>query len=171
MDTGLQAAIIGSLFAGAFGGVCLGSIAAGLFLYLAHVRGQVRSSRGWPTTPGTITSAAGRAHSNRGSLSYYYPVVSYAYQVAGRSYTSSRIAFGLPQSAAHNTREAAAAHYPLGSTVPVFYNSRNPADAVLERREANFTIWIVAGIVFVLAATVPICMVIAGIVPLLPPAR
>jgi hypothetical protein len=142
----------------------LGSIAAGLVLYLAHVRGQVRSSLRWPSAVGTVTGTAARQHRTQGSTSHYFPTVNYAYAVDGRPFTGSRVAFGL---AAHlrgyPTAEQAQAHYALGAQLPVYYNPRNPGEAILERRGATAMVWVIAGLVFLLTATVPICMVIAAL--------
>jgi hypothetical protein len=160
----LWSAHLATVLAGVVAGLILGSLAGGLVLYLAYVRGQVRSSLRWPSAVGMVTGTAARAHRTDGSTSHYFPTVSYAYAVAGRQFTGSRVAFGP---AAHlrgyATAEQAMAHYTIGGQLPVYYNPRNPGEAVLERRGATAMVWVVAGFVFLLTATVPICMVIAAL--------
>jgi hypothetical protein len=158
----MDAARLVAVGAACLAGIVLGTLATGLLLAVAHLRGRIKSSRGWRPTQGTITAAGSRRHSPSRGSTYYYPVVTYAFEAAGRRYTHDRIAFGVGPSSSHDTPESAAARYPVGSQVTVYVNPRNPADAVLERRETNWTLYAMAGIVFVVAAVVPIAMVFAA---------
>lgn len=161
--TEMDTARLAALAVGCVAGLVLGGLAAGLVLAAAYLRGRIRSSHNWQPTQGTVTASASRYHHGRGGR-YHYPVVSYAYQVGGRTFTHDRIAFGVGPASAHATAEAAAARYAVGSPLTVYVNPRNPADAVLERRETSLTIYFIAGIVFILAATVPVCMVAAALI-------
>ncbi len=159
----MDAARLAAVGAACLAGVVLGTLATGLLLAVAHLRGRIRSSRGWRPTQGTITAASSRRHSPSRGSTYYYPVVTYAYEAGGRRHTHDRIAFGIGPSSGHDTPERAAARYPVGSQVTVYVNPHNPADAVLERRETNWTVYAAAVIVFLVAVTVPLAMVFAAL--------
>jgi hypothetical protein len=105
----------------------------------------------WPTTEGVIETGELNYQSSDDGNGTYSASVSYRYQVAGRHYTSTRVAFGqLSSSAAH--AQAILNRFPPGRTVPVHYESNNPEQAVLETRIHGGT-WVcfAVGIVFLLA--------------------
>ena len=93
------------------------------------------SSRTWPSVPGTIVaSTVGSYRSGEALGRRYYPAVRYTYAVGGREYRSKRIQFD--ELATNRTQEHIAAilarKYPLGATVPVYYDPSRPGRSVLE---------------------------------------
>ncbi|MGH9849160.1 MAG: DUF3592 domain-containing protein, partial [Blastocatellia bacterium] len=63
----------------------------------------------------------------------YYPAVRYRYEVDGRTYSGKRLYF---DEVASTERWAArlARKYPVGATVPVYFDPANPERALLEPR-------------------------------------
>lgn len=157
MDEMATARLI-AVLAGCVAGLILGAVAAGIVLIAGFYRDQARRSRRWPSTLGTITASAPPLAPDA-----VYPEVTYSYEVAGHTYTSGRIAFGSPSPNPAGTGDPATSRYGPGRAVTVYYDPANPADAVLERRDASPLLWIIAAIVFVLAAVFPILFVLAGL--------
>ena len=104
------------------------------------VRGIARAARPltWSSTTGEITSSlsdqvfvgitVGR-YSNRPTFETHYHV-KYRYVITGVEYTGTRInEFGSPERTYALTGER---RFPIGAKIPVRYNSRNPAESVLE---------------------------------------
>jgi hypothetical protein len=113
-------------------------ILALVFFYIA-LRGRRASSitKTWPTTSGRVLRSEvelRRSHSSEGGYSSsYYPVVLYEYEVMGQRYQSTTLSPGLEYGLGFQGRvQARVAKYPVGSTVLVYYNPQNPAQAVLE---------------------------------------
>lgn len=103
-----------------------------------RARKTVRASMGWPAVQGRVLEAYVGHHSDDEDT-VYYPVVRYAYTVAGQEYTSDQIAFGPEVASSMDALQAekTVARYPEGSLVTVYYNPDNPQEAVLERRLAS----------------------------------
>ena len=106
----------------------------GLLLVVLGIRTALQeyTATRWPRTQGVIQTAAIRVvRTSRGSISI--PEISYSYQVNGQPYGSNRVTFRfgtvllLPPSA-----ESVVDAYPEGTVVTVYYNPRNPSEAVLE---------------------------------------
>ena len=83
----------------------------------------------WPTTPGTIQSS--KVVTVEGGRSVgHMPTVSYTYQVSGVSYEGHRI-YMLDSSEFPAQARNTVAEFPVGSTVAVHFNTRDPALALL----------------------------------------
>ncbi|MBK8616580.1 MAG: DUF3592 domain-containing protein [Anaerolineales bacterium] len=130
------------VFAGIAGVVCsiiipilvIGGI--GFFFYKRNQKSTAyrQTAQTWPAVTGTVLMST--IQSKRiGQSHKTYPVVIYQYVVngqgfqgqtirAGEQFLSARVA-GQPQ--------ATVARYPVGASVPVYYNPANPAESVLER--------------------------------------
>jgi hypothetical protein len=98
-------------------------------------------TRTWPSTTGVVqisTLEMRRSSSSQHNM-VAYPQVVYTYQVGGQSYQSNRIQSGLEWggSGARNV----VVRYPVGSQVTVYYDPRNPAEALLERKSSS-SIWL-----------------------------
>ena len=109
------------------GGVLLGFGLINIVIAIAFNHSQIRTGF-WPTTAGLIeVSESRRFRSGPASAQ-----VSYSYEVDGRRYSSSRIT--TRDSSYEDIRFAmeAADRFPVGETVTVSYNRRNPSEAVLE---------------------------------------
>jgi hypothetical protein len=127
-----------------------------LFL-IANLRLSLASAR-WPTTTGKILSSVAEGHGTlasggRGQAgTVWSPVVEYSYQVAGRDYHGSRIAFGGDVSGSRDFAQGIAARYPAGSAVTVHFDPDNPSFAVLEPRVAFAWVTLVLTVGFFAAA-------------------
>jgi hypothetical protein len=122
-------------------------------------RRQVAEASRWPQTAGRVVSSTVEHYRQRvggartGDLvTFYEAVVEYSYSVNGREYHSTRLSFGGKTTGAQALAEAQAAQYPAGSQVMVHYDSKNPANAVVDVRIAQgVTFFIVALAFFALA--------------------
>ncbi len=85
------------------------------------------ASTGWPTVTGRVTASE---IITRGTKQK--PRVTYAYQVNGRPYTSSRIKFGDTTGNNPSAARRVTERYPAGTEVEVYYDPGLPGNAVLE---------------------------------------
>lgn len=110
------------------------------FIITAH------EARFWPRTEGEVVSttvraqtlhAAGTQASRRARERFrtYYPEITYRWTVAGQAHTGSRYSLGESHPDYPERAQAvlAAATYPGGRTVDVFYDPADPGSAVLDR--------------------------------------
>lgn len=129
----------------------LGLLGLGLIGFGWRSRQRAAASRRWPQAPGQITRTGVResvSHESDGrSVTRYAPVVEYAYRVDQQTYHGQRVAFGA-EAAYPSAAKAADAlgGYPVGKPVPVFYDPRHPANAVLERRAGGVVAAMAAGL-------------------------
>ncbi len=103
---------------------------------------QALTARRWPQTTGWVVYSGiqeewvrtRRYTSHRVSPARRYEAqVVVEYEVNGRRYRSERLHFGdHVLSSDPGPAEKTAAHYPVGSEVPVFYNPANPVEASLK---------------------------------------
>ena len=134
--------------------VMLAMFAAGIFM-LARGGYEIKGAHGtgnWPSTTGKITSSSVRKETRRESnktSTVYYPSVQYRYQIDGRPYTSSRIAFGNASGGRKSFAQDVAEKYPSGQKVTVYYDPDDPQYAILETGFTWNSIFIfLGGIVF-----------------------
>jgi hypothetical protein len=134
----------------------LGMFAAGIVL-LAWGAYEIKGSResgSWPTAQGTIRSSSVSKRTTRDSnhrtRTTCYPKVGFQYQVDGRNYTSSRIAFGTGDTGGSaKWARKIVNKYPVGKTVMVYYNPQDPQYGVLESGITwRSIIFLLAGIAF-----------------------
>lgn len=85
----------------------------------------------WPVTDGVIQSARQKSHPDNDGSTTYSAEVTYAYQVAGISYTGSKITIGSMSSSSEYA-QGVLSRYPVGGKVSVHYSATAPTDAVLE---------------------------------------
>lgn len=89
-------------------------------------------SRDWPHVQGMIlTSTVTRRPTGVTGADVYAPVVTYTYEVSGRRFEGSKIAFYIGGGGLRWANEISD-RYPKGSTVKVFYDPRDPSRAVLQ---------------------------------------
>jgi hypothetical protein len=97
---------------------------------------QARACSRWPTVPGKILEGrieTGPVSDDKGDTEFSGYRLLYSYRVDGREYRSTRLYLGNPVlSGGTRTAERLAAKYPPGADVTVYYNSANPAMAMLE---------------------------------------
>lgn len=97
-----------------------------LFLLGAFYLYQGISSIQWPSVEGRILYSHARGGSRPETLLWY------EYYVRNRRYLASSYRNGGNGTPFLEFAEAAAKRYPVGRAVPVYYNPRNPQDALLE---------------------------------------
>lgn len=174
------------LFFAACGGIfVLALFGLGGFLIAFSVRNRrkAEASQNWLSVPGRIVSAEVKQGTSRETKRditgeerevtsyYYYPAVEYTYEVGGQTYTGKRLAFGGIVGHSDPAKAAAAlAPYQPGSTVTVYYDPQNPAEAVLERKAGGYTWGLVVGAICLLLGACIACVLLVGIVRNLPAA-
>ena len=110
-----------------------GIVAFGLALAWGGVWGPARTKQiqaGWPTVQGTILSSEGifknKWHPEKPTIAHLN--ADFAYEVGGQTFTGhQRVEVGREK----NSVEEAELRFPLGSTVAVYYNPDDSADAVI----------------------------------------
>lgn len=122
-----------------------------LLLALAMQR-EAWAARDWPSVPGEILSAESEAYldwttsGGRDVMrTFFRPVIVYIYTVNRQEYTSDRVSFG-GQAGWSSSRffRRTLEQYPPGRLVTVYFNPRNPSEAVLERRV--WGLWLLVGV-------------------------
>jgi hypothetical protein len=92
---------------------------------------RAKSSVQWPQAKGVITSShlvVGHFKQMKG----YRGVVQYRYQVGSAEYSGSRFSFGRDHLAVQDAWQKVLDAYPVGKTVDVYYDPRDPGFAILE---------------------------------------
>lgn len=107
------------------------AIVIGAVLYVVQLRQGLRAeaSKKWPRASGTVTACAlekSPEHRRR-----YRALVQYSYRVGGKDYQGSRIFWGGNEGREKHVASVVET-YPAGSKVRVFYDPKNPAEAVLD---------------------------------------
>jgi hypothetical protein len=110
-----------------------------------RVGGDMRASRDWPSTSGTIEAARVAMQSEGNERKLFGAQVSYRYTVGGRSYTGERISFESGASPNRGLAEAIVQRYAPGSAVRVFYDPVRPERAVLEPGGTRILPWLLGG--------------------------
>ena len=98
---------------------------------------RIKSSAKWPTTQGQVVSSSIVNDSTRirggGYNRLYRAAITYQYTVNGKQYKSDTFTFGIPHSFANRAdAEHETQVFPVGKTVDVHFDPRNPATASLE---------------------------------------
>ena len=114
----------------------------GLILFAAAYKTlQVRAARDWPSTPGKVVISAAEVRevkvldSDRESGHRFeernFANIVYEYSVSGQTLSNNRVSIG--EDLGNFQVAETLARYPVGAAVTVYYNSRHPREAVLER--------------------------------------
>jgi hypothetical protein len=145
--------------------MALGLIAFGAFTGLqafTTLREQLRAwngaskSRAWPATSGVIEQSELTWRGIRGPRAR--PLVSYRYQVDGKSYVGQRVNFSFARIYYTPEAQAVLDRYLARAQVSVYYDPEHPAESTLEQRHDS-----VAGGVFVgLMLLFPTLLCLAG---------
>ncbi|MBT3313902.1 MAG: DUF3592 domain-containing protein [Anaerolineae bacterium] len=156
-----------AILVGGFVVLVFGIIGAVLIYKYFQEKKEAEESQGWSSTIGQIIKSFMRREvSYESNNTIYYPEVEYLYEFIGTEYTGHRIAFG--GSAGHsNSRksEEVLARYPVGKSVPVFYDSNNPQDSVLIRKMGTGgKVFLFVGALFLLLSICTVC--VGGIIAL-----
>src|SRR5579864_7747853 len=107
---------------------------------------ETRQAAAWPSTRASITVSELRAERHRGSEEGTQvrnrAHVEYEFTLGDRVIRGSRIGIGeIPDSNPEDTLT----RYPVGATVPVYYNPKRPEDALLERDPPVRLAWLYVG--------------------------
>ncbi|MFZ3360062.1 MAG: DUF3592 domain-containing protein [Xanthobacteraceae bacterium] len=103
----------------------------GMVVYIVQFRQGLKAdaSKKWPTASGTVTaSALEKVPDNRWR---YRAALQYGYRVRGKDYQSSRVFWGGNEGREKHMASVVET-YPAGCKVRVYYDPKNPADAVLD---------------------------------------
>lgn len=116
---------------GLIAGLMLGGVI--LIAVVAKLR-EVRAAAVWPSARGKVITSQVQARRKRDNDSEEvanYPLVEYEYGVNGKTYTGSRI--GIGEDVANTDVSKTLEKYPVGASVLVFYDPKDPGKALLER--------------------------------------
>lgn len=108
--------------------------AAGVALLIYGI-GLIRDARAcehWPQVSGKIISTEAQVVAKEKNKTTYAPSVTYRYEVAGKSYESSRVTLVPRNTKNRSSVEAMLAPYRVGDTAPVFHDPKDPANAILD---------------------------------------
>jgi len=120
-----------------------------------------QKSREWPSTPGFIQNSEIIFEGIRSPRSQ--PKICYTYLVNGTQYQGSRINFSFARVFYRTKAAEALAHFPLYSTVTVFYDPDQPEQSTLEQRHTGRA----GGLLVALVVVLPTCLCLtAGIIGL-----
>ncbi len=137
-----------------------------VFLRAAY---KATATNRWPTTDGRITSSDVTSHpsldSNGLHTTIFEPKVVYEYNVSGQPYHSQQISYGaISGESSPGWAQGIVEKYPAQRTVRVFYNPKQPGEAVLEHAGTGCNLilaLIMVGIELILAV---VC--VAAILPM-----
>jgi len=128
-----------SIFAAIYGsfGMLFMIVIVGLFLGPSGFIKLIKSrrSRRWPVVDGKILESKiiHRSTKRRYEGSYVYvPIVKYLYEVNEEPFENDTVRYGGANSNIVSYAQTVCDKYPSGSQVKVYYNPKNPEDAVLE---------------------------------------
>ena len=136
-------------------------IAIGVVLIILHRRNirKAEQSMSWLETTGTINESKVVQGSNvlmsndedGESTPVFFPEISYTYRVAGLEYTSKRLTFsGVKSFSKRENAEKAASLYPVGTQMPIYYDPKNPKEALVDRTAKKSNIFLTFGILFII---------------------
>ncbi len=96
--------------------------------------GIVRDARAcvnWPRAEGRVVTGTVETVGREKNKATYAPSVTYTFSVNGREFKGSRVTLVPRNSISLQSVQATLANYPIGRTVSVFHNPRDPANCVL----------------------------------------
>jgi hypothetical protein len=112
--------------------VCSG---AAIISYAIRMAAKATQSLSWPSTDGEIAHSAvlyqADTTATTNSAATYKADISYRYKVSGANYSSSRISL-VDYASTSGHAQSIVGRYPDKSTVRVYYNPANHAEALLE---------------------------------------
>ena len=125
------------------------ALAAGLMdyymvIYISDERKAEQDANTWPSVTGTVLSARAVTHGLQGihNTRADFPEVAYSFEVDGKTYKSKHIAAGGQIGGAGVG--GVLARYPVGSQVTVYYDPKNPKNAVLEKKSVvQSWLWVI----------------------------
>jgi|YNPMSStandDraft_1061717.scaffolds.fasta_scaffold25021_2 hypothetical protein len=137
-----------------------------LFLFYGlSQRKKIIQSQAWSNTTGIISS---RKIDTDYYNHWFYPSVTYSYEVNGRSFVHSRIRFGSPiRFRRKQDAEDYLANFPIGKKVLVYYNPERPQDSVLSKTQSSNNAMIFISLLMLLSGgTLAFYLIFNNIMPL-----
>jgi Protein of unknown function (DUF3592) len=127
------------------------AIAAACFAFGFWIRRKEGAAHAWPQSSGVITaSKTVRQYVDRGREEVF-PVIEYSFGYQGQSFKSSHWRLGNYSVGTSASAEIVTSRYPVGASVTVFVNPRQPLKSVLEHRPSSLC-WVPFGFgIFLLA--------------------
>jgi hypothetical protein len=112
------------------------------------------ASAGWPSVGGVIETnvmSSSPPRNGEGDETTYFPQIGYSYVVGGETFMGDRLGFSFRQYGDEEAAATAAAAYPVGTPVVVFYDPANPfASTLSTTAKGTLSSEIVGGIVVAL---------------------
>ena len=129
-------------------GLAFGVLAAGITVKLVEAYQASFSSRTWMTTRGQITHSktvwvGARARSPR-------PEINYTYEVGETKYEGKRIVFEYRNLYTRDDVDQILKEYPVGATMPVYYNPNKPQDSTLRQGHVGLVSGLIVGAMLLL---------------------
>ena len=106
-------------------GITMGTVQ---FIIAVYFHRRARSSRQWPSTTGIVLKTDVEIIKYEGSCQ---PIVTYEYQVAGKSYTGNKITLTQGSQPFIPLAKKCLSSYPESTELKVYYNPNKPEDSVL----------------------------------------
>lgn len=142
----------------AFGALVVAIVASCAPLNVAGQVIQGLRTFGWSTVPGKVTGAFVGSE-RRGREHYYWPVVTYAYEVAQQPYVGSNYMIEQDDSVSQRSTTQLVSRLLNEPAVNVYYNPEKPADTVLV---PGVPFW--KAVVFIVPGAISLCFAIGAIV-------
>ena len=136
------------------------TITGALFALGFWIRRREEAVRAWPQSTGRIvTSRALRKYVGQGREEVV-PIIEYEFDYQGRSFKTSHWRFGNFSIGNPQSAEAVMLRYPVGSSVTVFVNPRQPMKSALEAGTSSLC-WVPFGFgIFFLAISIVVILAI-----------
>ena len=113
---------------------------------------SAQATEEWPQVEGKVTASEVTRKRTRGGgkgikqrKTNYTAEISYDYVIDGEALSSDRFSYGNYSSSNRENADSIVAEFPVGKTVPVFYDPENPESAVL-KMGGNFLTYLPLGI-------------------------
>ncbi len=121
--------------------LCIFAALAGLALLLiaAFDLRKATLAKTWPTTEGRILDSRLREKTDSDGTSYEVAIL-YEYWVNGVAHRSDVWRIRAGSSSFTKSASRTVASYPVGASVPVYFNPENPADAMLEPGKISWSL-------------------------------
>ncbi len=104
-------------------------------LIIGAILKQLDARRRFAKAPGVVVSSRVKYHpATSDSGATYEPIVKYRYAVAGRDYVSTRYAYSFGSTGEQKHARAIVRRHPKGAKITVYYDPKDPASSVLDRR-------------------------------------
>lgn len=119
-------------------GLAVVIIAAAFWFSYNYNKKKNAAVANWSNTSGIITLATIVRQTERDPDSVmsisFTPHVTYSFEALGQKLTGNRIAYKTLVSKTQKHAQTVIETYPVGKTVTVYYDPKNPSDSVLERQ-------------------------------------